>query len=72
MPDISMCFGGMCPRKLDCYRHTAKPGVLQIYFHEPPYEFDGAQECDAFIDNRNREVRVTEIGTYEVTPSTST
>ncbi len=38
MPDISMCTGGNCPLRLNCYRYTAKPEPLgQSYFGEPPY-----------------------------------
>jgi hypothetical protein len=38
MPDISMCLGGECPRRADCYRFRAKPSMLQSYFTEPPFK----------------------------------
>ena len=41
MPDISMCPGGFCPLKLNCYRHTADAEPLgQSYFEEPPYKMN--------------------------------
>lgn len=51
MPDISMCAGGNCPKKQDCYRYTAKPSeFMQTYFCDPPYD---AKEgtCEMFWDN---------------------
>ena len=42
MPDISMCTGGKCPQKNQCYRHTAFPSEYrQSYFCDPPYKMDG-------------------------------
>ena len=39
MPDITMCDGGVCPRKTVCHRHTATPNEWrQSYFAEPPYK----------------------------------
>ena len=39
MPDISMCKGGFCPLKLNCYRCTAEAEPLgQSYFSDPPYK----------------------------------
>jgi len=39
MPDISMCKGGSCPLRLNCYRYTAKVEELgQSYFSDPPYK----------------------------------
>ena len=44
MPDITMCPGGDCPHKEDCYRYTATPDeIYQYYFVEPPYK-DGKCE----------------------------
>jgi hypothetical protein len=55
MPDITMCMGGDCPLKQDCYRYTAKPSqYLQSYFGEIPYDTE-AKECDSFLDNRIQE-----------------
>lgn len=41
MPDIAMCSGEGCAVRGECYRHTAKPGEWQVWFHTPPRE-DGA------------------------------
>ena len=30
MPDIAMCSGDGCPKKLDCYRHRTCPEFLKI------------------------------------------
>jgi hypothetical protein len=39
MPDISMCKGGSCPLRINCYRYTAKAEELgQTYFKDPPYK----------------------------------
>jgi len=54
MPDITMCAGGDCPKKEDCYRYKAKPSYLQTYFVEIPYDTE-KQQCDAFWDNKPRE-----------------
>lgn len=45
MPDISMCVGGNCTLKKDCYRYRAIPGMLQAYFMNPPIEED---KCDYY------------------------
>lgn len=52
MPDISMCKGGKCPKKDDCYRYTVQPSEVQSYFSMPPYciildEFN----CDYYFPN---------------------
>ncbi len=48
MPDIAMCPGDGCPRKLDCYRHRAVPTPRrQTYFVKPPARADGS--CDYFF-----------------------
>ena len=55
MPDITMCTGGDCSKKEDCYRYTANPSpYLQSFFSEVPYNAE-AKECDSFLDNRIRE-----------------
>lgn len=41
MPDISLCRGGDCAIKGECYRFTAKPNRIQSYFVKPPLEDDG-------------------------------
>ena len=41
MPDISMCKGGSCPLRLNCYRYTAEAEPLgQSYFKDPPYKMN--------------------------------
>ena len=47
MPDIAMCPGGKCPRKLDCFRHRAEPNPWrQSYMNFPG--MDGLSDCDDF------------------------
>ena len=59
MPDISMCAGGNCPNKQDCYRHTAKPSqYMQSYFSEVPYDIE-EKKCDYFWDNSEYKDRKT-------------
>lgn len=36
MADVSMCAREQCPRKLECYRYRAVPGVWQSYFAPDP------------------------------------
>lgn len=45
MPDISMCQNESCPRKLDCYRYMAEPGMWQSYA-----EFPGGEDCEYFME----------------------
>ena len=41
MPDISMCKGGSCSLRLNCYRYTAEFEPLgQSYFSDPPYKMN--------------------------------
>ncbi len=59
MPDITMCDGGDCPKKAECYRATAKPNKFQqSYFVKPPFRLvlwtlgvdgEGKFACDRFI-----------------------
>ena len=37
MADITMCKGGKCELKKECYRFTAIPDDYQAYFIVPPY-----------------------------------
>jgi hypothetical protein len=48
MPDIAMCSGEGCPRRTECYRHTAKVTEPrgQSYFLKPPGNEAG---CDYFM-----------------------
>ena len=61
MPDISMCIGGDCPRKNDCYRYRAIPNSYQTYFVNPPFR-DG--DCKYFnkLLPGDRLVPIEEIG----------
>jgi hypothetical protein len=45
MSDISKCSGKGCKLKKRCYRYTAKSGLWQAYFTNPPIK-DG--KCDMF------------------------
>lgn len=45
MPDVSMCVGGDCPLKKDCYRYRAIPYIRQNFFTIPPRE---GKECKYF------------------------
>ena len=38
MPDITMCKGDGCNRKLRCYRYQAIPDYRQSYFFKTPIE----------------------------------
>ena len=51
MPEITMCWGGDCPIKEDCYRFKAKPSPWQqSYFITPPWT---GETCDHFwLDER--------------------
>lgn len=45
--DVTMCPGGDCPLKQDCYRFRAEPLGRQDYFGSPPYDFT-SQSCEYF------------------------
>lgn len=48
MPDISMCHGGSCPHKMNCYRYRAIPcEYRQAYFIGTPIEEEDGQ-CGYF------------------------
>lgn len=52
MPDISMCKGGECPLKENCYRYLATPSeYLQSYLSNPPYN-EEKKECEYYWDNK--------------------
>lgn len=40
-PDITMCKGGGCTLKEDCYRFKATPSEYQSYFATPPGGYQG-------------------------------
>ena len=51
MPDFTMCVGGDCPLKDNCYRYTAEPNEYrQSVFCTIPYNEEGG--CYYFWDNR--------------------
>ena len=59
MPDITMCQGGKCTIKEECYRYKAKPSEYrQSYFAEPPFKkkMDGTS-CEYFDLIRSMEVK---------------
>ncbi len=45
VPDISMCVGGDCSMKKDCYRYRAIPDTIQMFFTIPPKE---GKVCEYF------------------------
>lgn len=53
MPDLTMCKGGVCPIRKNCYRAIAKPSERQSYFMEIPYH-DESGECAYFIEAKAR------------------
>ena len=55
MPEITMCSGGNCPLKKDCYRYRAYPENIQSYFSEPPHK-DGT--CEYFMPFDKKETRI--------------
>lgn len=50
MPNITLCPGGECPLRGNCYRHlTFGSRLWQSYFAEPPYE---DEDCDYYIPEK--------------------
>lgn len=46
-----MCAGLNCIKKEQCYRHTARPDMVQSYFTESPFTIiDDHFECEYFWD----------------------
>lgn len=56
MADITMCLGGDCPQKDNCYRNTATPSPYrQSYFTNKPMEVNEDGKfvfCNYFWDTR--------------------
>ena len=50
MADISMCSGGDCPRKDQCYRFTATPSEWQSWSDF----YQSGEVCTDFSDNAGR------------------
>jgi hypothetical protein len=58
MSDITMCKGDECPKKDDCYRHTANENTYrQSYFMNVPYD-KVRETCDEFTNNRKRDENI--------------
>lgn len=54
MPDITMCTGGNCLFKDECWRYTAaKNDAWQSFFATIPYDRE-KNECEYFISNEER------------------
>jgi hypothetical protein len=50
MPDISMCKGGSCPDKEQCYRYTATPSHWQSYANFMDFPGNGKhKKCDYYL-----------------------
>ncbi len=47
--DITMCPGGQCPQRRQCYRHRSLPVGRQDWFGTLPYDPQTGR-CDAFWD----------------------
>ena len=47
MVDISLCHGGKCPRKNDCFRFRALPDPRRQSYMDFP-GMDGLSDCDDF------------------------
>jgi hypothetical protein len=56
--DISMCAGAGCPKKLECYRHTAPANSHWQSYFSPPRKADGS--CKYFWPVITREELVQE------------
>ena len=53
MPDISMCLGGKCKLKENCYRFKAKPSEYrQSYLAKPPFKDD---RCDYYYPIKEKD-----------------
>lgn len=50
MADIAMCQGEGCPKRDECYRHTAPKSLhRQSYFTEAPLKASEPFECDYYL-----------------------
>ena len=57
MADMTMCNGGNCPNRFNCYRFTAVPNKpWQAYFvGYPENKIEGGEViCSMFIENRKK------------------
>ena len=48
--DITMCEGGACPQRAQCYRFRGIPVGRQNWFGSPPWQPGQAGACDHFWD----------------------
>lgn len=46
MPDITMCEGKGCQKKMSCYRYSADASNFQSYFKETPIKDN---KCEYYI-----------------------
>lgn len=49
MPDITMCTGGECPKRDECYRHRARPANRQSYIGPAFFIQDEVYFCCAYL-----------------------
>jgi len=57
MADITMCDGNNCPRKNDCYRHTAKANPRwQSWFAKSPINLK-TKQCKQFWNNQGENTK---------------
>jgi hypothetical protein len=55
--NITMCKGGNCPLKDQCFRHTAKPSEYQDYFIVVPYKIKNNEfKCNYLWTDNNQRV----------------
>ena len=55
MLDITLCYGGECPFKYECYRFTAEYYGRQDFFGSAPYQKKGEEiSCEHFQSNENQ------------------
>lgn len=57
MPDITMCEGGSCKIKEECFRYTAEPNPYRQSYAD---FYDITEECEYFIDNKKIEINKSE------------
>ena len=50
MEDITLCSGGNCPLKKNCYRYTAEVFGRQDFFGSIPFDF-AVNQCAHFLSN---------------------
>lgn len=53
MADITMCIGGECPKRFNCYRVLAQASEWQSMF-APEQTETGKDDCENFWDIKER------------------